>query len=194
MVRMCLVRLLNYLRLNKITHVSFAEYHSKQNFVEHVHAEEIKHGPFNSRSVQPQARNQALQGTHGRRDQEVHRSQLHSREWSLRMLCFMKKKGSIPSYTVEWEREYGILPIEVCRESECCCECVALSVGDDHFEGSIWGSTKPWTMRWLQKWGLHRRTSTHTTALHSATEGVQCRRYELQPILDYLHRYRTGEL
>ena len=34
MVQMCLVRLLTFLKLKKITQVSFAEYHSKRNFVE----------------------------------------------------------------------------------------------------------------------------------------------------------------
>ena len=31
---MCLVRLLNFLKLNKVTQISFAEYHSKRNLVE----------------------------------------------------------------------------------------------------------------------------------------------------------------
>lgn len=52
---MCLVRLLNFLKLNKITQLSFAEYHSKRNFVERVHAEEnrvlSKHGPFCSTPI-----------------------------------------------------------------------------------------------------------------------------------------------
>ena len=50
LVQMCLVRPLNFFKLNKVTQVSFAEYHSKRNFVERVHAEEnrvlSKHGPF----------------------------------------------------------------------------------------------------------------------------------------------------
>ncbi len=54
LVQMCLVRLLQFLKLNKITQVSFAEYHSKRNFVERAHAEENRvlaaHGPFRSDS------------------------------------------------------------------------------------------------------------------------------------------------
>lgn len=50
LVQMCLARLLNLLKLDRITQVSFAEYHSKRNFVERVHAEGnrvlSKHGPF----------------------------------------------------------------------------------------------------------------------------------------------------
>ena len=45
--------------MDKITQVSFAEYHSKCNFVERVHAEENRvlsaHGPFQRKSVHPQA-------------------------------------------------------------------------------------------------------------------------------------------
>lgn len=59
LVQMCLVRLLNFLKLHKIKQVSFAEYHSKRNFVERVHAEEntvlSKHGPFSSKVVYPKA-------------------------------------------------------------------------------------------------------------------------------------------
>lgn len=50
LVQMLLVHLRRYLRLEKITQVSFAEYHSKRNPVEHVHTVEekelAKHGPF----------------------------------------------------------------------------------------------------------------------------------------------------
>ena len=49
-VQMSIMRLLNFLNISKITQVSFAEYHSKRNFVEHVYAKEnrvlSKHGPF----------------------------------------------------------------------------------------------------------------------------------------------------
>ena len=51
-VQMLLARLLKFLKLKKIIQVSFAEYHSKRNFVERVHAIEnfalSRHGPFSS--------------------------------------------------------------------------------------------------------------------------------------------------
>ena len=57
LVQMCMVRILQVLKLHKITQVSFAEYHSKRNFVERVHVEEnrvlSKHGPFISCKVHP---------------------------------------------------------------------------------------------------------------------------------------------
>ncbi len=59
LVQMCLVRLLKLLDLRRVTQISFAEYHSKRNFVERVHAEEnmalYKHGPFKSDQVHSKA-------------------------------------------------------------------------------------------------------------------------------------------
>ena len=40
LVQMCMPRLMNFLKLDKITQISFAEYHSKRNLVERVHAEQ----------------------------------------------------------------------------------------------------------------------------------------------------------
>lgn len=49
----------NFLRLHRITQVSFAKYHSKHNIVERIHAEEnrvlSKHGPFDSKQMHPLA-------------------------------------------------------------------------------------------------------------------------------------------
>ena len=50
-----MARLLRFLKLDKISQLSLAEYHSKRNFIEQVHAEEnrvlSKHGPFSSHEV-----------------------------------------------------------------------------------------------------------------------------------------------
>ena len=46
LVKMCMARLLQFLKLEKITQVSFAEYHSKRNYVERVHAEENTCKPY----------------------------------------------------------------------------------------------------------------------------------------------------
>ena len=57
LVQMLLVQLLRYLGLTKICQVSFAEYHSKRNPVECVHASEekvlAKHGPFKTPKYDP---------------------------------------------------------------------------------------------------------------------------------------------
>ncbi|XP_066920718.1 uncharacterized protein [Clytia hemisphaerica] len=53
LVKMLLARLLNYLNLDVISQMSFAEYNSKLNYVERVHAVEndciSRHGPFSSK-------------------------------------------------------------------------------------------------------------------------------------------------
>ena len=55
MVQMILVRLLKFLKLKIIVHVSFAEYHARRNFVERVRSIEnfalSQHGPFDSKLV-----------------------------------------------------------------------------------------------------------------------------------------------
>ena len=65
LVQMCMARILKFLKLNKITQVSFAEYNSKRNFVERVHAEEnrvlSKHGPFSSHKVHIKAETGSIQ-------------------------------------------------------------------------------------------------------------------------------------
>lgn len=60
MVQLCLVRMLNFLKLQKVIQVSFAEYHSKRNYVERVRATEnealSKHGLFSSMLVHKSAK------------------------------------------------------------------------------------------------------------------------------------------
>ena len=55
LVQMLLVRLLKFLNLDKVTQRAFAEYLSKRNFVERVHATEnsalSSHGPFSSKGI-----------------------------------------------------------------------------------------------------------------------------------------------
>ena len=55
LVQMCMARIMGVLKLHKISQLSFAEYHSKRNFVERVHAEEnrtlSKHGSFTSQGI-----------------------------------------------------------------------------------------------------------------------------------------------
>ena len=59
LVQMLLVRFLKFLNLDKMTQRSFAEYLSKWNFVERVHAVENNslsiHGPFSSKSIHKNA-------------------------------------------------------------------------------------------------------------------------------------------
>ena len=62
LVQMTLVRLCDFLNLDKVVQVSFAEYQSKRNFVERVHPEVNKslsaHGAFSSHGKHPEVRKQ----------------------------------------------------------------------------------------------------------------------------------------
>jgi len=66
MVQMCLARLCNFLNLDKVIQVSFAEYHSKRNFVERVHPQVNRalsaHGAFSSHEKYPDAREPGKSG------------------------------------------------------------------------------------------------------------------------------------
>lgn len=59
LVQMLIVRMLNFMKFSCAGQVAFAEYHSKRNFVERVHAEEnlalSRHGPFNSSQIHKNA-------------------------------------------------------------------------------------------------------------------------------------------
>lgn len=59
LTQMCLARILFMLDLSKICQRSFAEYNSKRNFVERVHASEnlalSRHGAFSSKRIHPKA-------------------------------------------------------------------------------------------------------------------------------------------
>lgn len=54
-MQMCMAHIMQVLKLHKISQLSFAEYHSKRNFVERVHVEEnrmlSKHGSFASQAI-----------------------------------------------------------------------------------------------------------------------------------------------
>ena len=59
LVQMLMVRMLKFLNLDKVIQVSFAEYHSKRNFVERIHAVGDKllarYGPFSSNGIHSDA-------------------------------------------------------------------------------------------------------------------------------------------
>jgi hypothetical protein len=59
LTQMCLVRIFKLLNLNSISQRSFAEYHSKRNFVERVHASEnealSRHGAFSTHQIHESA-------------------------------------------------------------------------------------------------------------------------------------------
>ena len=208
-VKMCLVRLLNFLKLDKICQVSFAEYHSKRNFVERVHAEEnrvlSKHGPFTSRPIHQQAQpgtkehkeniehvaDQVCkcirQGSFGGRSLLCFRGVrqedcVFSDEEQLHTFLGLSEEGkSLFSPT-----SYSVVQGNVLR-------CIAFYWKlDSNFQGEYMADYKLINNALVD--GVRTSwTDKYTTALYSIGD-IQSRRYELQPIPDYLRWFRTGEL
>ena len=107
LVQMCLVWLLNFLQLDKLTQVSFAEYHSKRNFVKRVHAEEnhvlSKHSPFDSKPLHKRATAGSKEHAENMESvaEEVRKFRGHlevihcsaTEEWNNQIMCSMMRKN-----------------------------------------------------------------------------------------------------
>ncbi len=97
-----------------MTQVSFAEYHSKRNYVERVHAEEnrvlFKHGPFKSKCLHPSASTGLNE--HGQNMEHMASEVTQCLNWAVfggkPLLCYrgikdcdlMTKNTYIPSWTL----------------------------------------------------------------------------------------------
>ena len=209
LVQMCLARLLHFLTLDKITQISFAEYHSKRNFVERVHAEEnrvlSKHGPFKSRGVHQQASPGSIE----------HKENM---EFVADEVCKCIKTGSFGGSSLLCFR--GVQPKDCVFSDEVELQNF-LSLSEEAkelFSPSSYSVVKGNTLTCISFfWDLESEfqgnyitdyktihntllddvrtawTDKYTTSLYSL-HNPQCRRYELQPVPDYLRWYKTGEL
>ena len=209
LVKMCLVRLLNFLRLHRITQVSFAEYHSKRNFVERVHAEEnrvlSKHGPFDSKQMHPLAST----GTKEHKENiekmcdDIRKCLLHASFGSQSLKAYRGVKSSDYLFTDEHELQTFLDLNEDGKKSFSCVKYkpqkneilnwleIQWDV-DDNFEGDYMNDYLAIT----NELSGEKRTAwidKYTTSLYSVRD-VQCRRYELQPMPDYLRWFKTAEL
>ena len=205
MVRMCLARMVNFLKLQRITQVSFAEYHSKRNYVESVHAEEnrvlSKHGPFNSTVAYPIAspgskehhinmermaddvRQCISHGSFGSKPLLAYRGIkledfVFTDEKVLQTFLSLNEEGKMQFALSKYAATAG----EILDVLHFCWEV------DEHFQGDYIRDYKT----------LHNNLSEDVTqpGLTSIPLlcDITCRRYELQPIPDYLRWFKTGEL
>ena len=206
-VQMCLVRLLNFLKLNKITQLSFAEYHSKRNYVERVHAEEnrilSKHGPFcstpihknvtvgskqhleNMESVAEDMRRCIIQGSFGGKPL------LYYRGIKTSEFVFDDEKQMQGFLSLNEEGKYHFpTPTYSPSKGEILDCLVAAWEVDRHFQGEYLKDHQALcntlfddiTTCWADKYS--------TTIYSYSMEGSN---YQLQPIPDYLRWFRTGE-
>ena len=203
----------NFLKLDKITQVSFAEYHSKRNFVERAHAEEnrvlSKHGPFDSKSVHKHA----ITGTkeHKENMEEVAREMEKCiREGSFGGRSLMCFRGISPEQWVFSDEKELQAFLTMNEDSKQTYAPSTYSVVDGSMLKTIcfyWDLDSQFKGKYISDYEHLNNSLTqcvlekertawldkYTTSLYSV-EDIECRRYELQPVPDILRWYKTGEL
>ena len=210
LVKMSLICLKNLLNLHKIVQVSFAEYHSKRNFVERVHAEEnrmlSKHGPFSSKAVH----GQAVAGSEQHLENMAHMAE------EVRACISQGYFGSKPLLAFR-----GIKPTDfVFTDEQNLQKFLDLSEeGKQEFSPStystsrgkiidtlhfVWGVQRDFTGKYMEDYREinndlieGKRTAwvdKYTSCFYSTTDSDIINRFQLQPIPDYLRWMKTGEL
>ena len=210
LVQLCLVRLLRLLKLHKITQVSFAEYHSKRNYVERVHAEEnrelSKHGIFCSKSIHENASIGSKQHKENLEHmaEEVRKCISQGSFGSKHLMCFRGIKPADHVFTdmnqvqsflaLNEKAKSQFMPSTYKAEDNHILRDLSLFWNvDREFEGSYTTDYKTLNNE------LHdgRRTcwsDKYTTVIYSQDENIHCRRSELQPLPDYIRWFHTREL
>ncbi len=207
LVKMCLVRLLNVLQLHKVKQVSFAEYHSKRNFVERVHAEEnrvlSKHGPFSSRSVH----HTAAPGT------KDHRENMEAMAAEVKKCLVQATFGGKPLWCYRGIAESDFLFDDeeelnnfmgLSEEGKLHCS-LSYRINRNHILEElhvVWGIQLCFEGNYADDYQLINNTLTkartswtdkYTTVLYTPSR-VEITRAELQPVPDYLRWLKTCEL
>lgn len=202
LVKMLLVRLLKYLGLKKICQVSFAEYHSKRNPVERVHATEekalSKHGPYGSPRHEPHT--------------PEHKEEMEAMANEVRIVFSQAKFAGQPILSVwglkdrenyvfnDEEDTHNFLAMNEQRKMECpLFYKVANNVISQELS-LIWGLNESFEGEYAEDYqvlindtGSSNRTAwqdKYTTAIFNEASLFQ--RYDLQPIPDYTRWYLSG--
>lgn len=210
LVQMVLVRLVRLLNLDKVTQVSFAEYHSKRNYVERVHAEENRvlssHGPFSSKVPNKQATPGTLEHKQNMENmaEEVKKCIAQGSFGGYQLLAFRGVKCEDFVFNDQKELQQFLDLSEDNKElftPESYSAAQNSILNNLHF---IWGANRPFTGTYLHDYRALRndlmdgtRTAwldKYTTSVYSTDGNSNCRRYELQPLPDYLRWFKTNEL
>ena len=205
LVKMCMARLLQFLKLEKITQVSFAEYHSKRNYVERVHAEEnrvlSRHGPFKSKEIHSSVTPGSSEHKENMLEMERQvRCCLKQGSFGGRpLLCY---RGVTDFYFNDEDCLKNFLALNEDRKSESDTTYQVLNVPglndlcitwglDDKFHGCYSNDYKL-----IQSELIEERTAwldKYTSVLYSPIK-EDIIRHELQPVPDYLRWLKTCEL
>lgn len=207
---MCLSRLFNFLDLDQITQVSFAEYHSKRNFVERVYAEEnrvlSKHGPFSSSAMHHLAKAGTQEHVNNMEyaAEEV-RNCLTQASFGGKFL--MSYRGMSPDKYVFADEQELHKFLYINKEGKKIFLPSTFSVKAGEVLDSLhmfWNINKELRGEYLNDYQaicneLYPETRTawldkYTTSLYTTSIQRECRRYEFQPIPDYLRWFRTSEM
>ena len=207
-VQMTMVRLLNFLKLAKVTQVSFAEYHSKRNFVERVHAEEnrvlSKHGPFLSK---PLHRNASV-GSKEHKDnmehvaEEVRKTIIQGSFGGRQLLCY--RGVTPPDFVFSDEKVVqDFLSLNEEGKEQFSPQTYTPAKGEmlDCLV-TAWGVDKNFTGQYIQDHKVLCNTmcefvtswrDKYSTTIYSSDVDCECLRQEVQPIPDYLRWFKTCE-
>ena len=209
-LQLCLVRLLRFLNLDRIVQVSFAEYHSKQNYVERVHAEEnralSKHGPFSSKIIHKKCAVGSKEHYENmeKMEEEVCRCLNTATFGKKAFQCYRGVRQQDFVFADE-QTVHEFLTLSEENKAVCTTTYTTLSStvtrnlnvvwGIEHFSGSYYDDYKiiknnhkscPCTCRTAWK---------DTTAIYGLDSNVHgVRQYKLQPLPDYIRWKETGEL
>ena len=209
-VQMCLVRLRNFLKLDKITQVSFAEYHSKRNFVERVHAEENRvlssHGPFSSKSVHAvaDAGTEYHMANMESMAEEIRKCLLQSSFGGRQLMAFrgVKEEQWVFSDQDELEnflslseeaKKHFYPPVYNANNRQVLSSLSLYWDTDEEFQGEYMQDHRALQNELAD--GIRTAwTDKYTTSIYTPCIDVECQRYELQPLPDYLRWLKTSEL
>ena len=209
LVQICLVRLLRFLQLDRIVQVSFAEYHSKRNYVERVHAEEnrvlSKHGPFSSTYVHKNATVGSLQHRENMEEMatKVQGCISSATFGGEHLLCY---RGIKPEDYIFSDESQLTKFLSLSEENKPQYSPMSYQANSSNklvqYLHYMWNVPLHFSGSYLQDHQLiyneliEQRTSwrgKYVAAFYSPTDSIT-KRYELQPLPDYIRWMKTGEL
>ena len=206
-VQMCMVRLLKFLKLHRIIQIAFAEYHSKKNFVERVHAEEnrvlSKHGPFSSHMVNENVKTGSTEHRENMEcmAEEVEKCIRTAQFGKKPLLCYRGVRSEDFLFNDE-ERLHSFLSLSEQRKEDSNGKYKVRDVELLHQLHFIWGVDVTFKGDYYEDYKLlnnycSERTAwkdKYTTVLFSPSSEITCSRKEVQPIPDLFRWLDVHEL
>jgi hypothetical protein len=209
LTQMCLSRLLYLLSLTKISQRSFAEYHSKRNFVERVHAAEnlalSRHGSFNTKKIHSDPEVGSKEHAENMEEMALDvKDCISEARFAGRFLqCFRGISNNNGVFDDENKlKEFLSLSEE--RKEECTWTYKAESISNSIFESlvMVWNVPADFERRYISDYNvvMNKEENVNCSAWkdkYSTTlySGIDENNFEFQPIPDYVRWFESnGEL